>query len=338
MKKAVILGERQAALVDAPEPQPVENWVVVKVHAAPMCAEYKQFVSGKPADILGHEAAGEVVAVAQPGRVQVGDRVVAMPLYGCGVCSLCVAGDYIHCEQTGQLTRYFQNGEGRATYAQYLLKPDWLLPKIPEDVPYERAALACCGLGPSFGAMQLMGVNAFDTILITGAGPVGLGAIVNARFRGARVLVAESVPYRVERAKQMGAGAVFDPGDPQILDHIRELTGGKGVDCALDCAGHVLAERLCIDATRRKGRVAFIGECQNELAIKVSPDLIRKGLTLIGGWHYNLKDFPQVMQVIRESALIDLLVSHIFPMSRIQEAFACSAAHQSAKIILQPWA
>lgn len=65
MKKAVIVGERQATLVDVPEPQPVENWVVVKIHAAPMCAEEKQFVSGEPADLLGHEAAGEVVAVAQ---------------------------------------------------------------------------------------------------------------------------------------------------------------------------------------------------------------------------------------------------------------------------------
>jgi threonine dehydrogenase-like Zn-dependent dehydrogenase len=338
MKKAVIVGERQATLVDVPEPQPMENWVVVKVHAAPMCAEYKQFISGKPTDLLGHEAAGEVVAVAQPGRVQVGDRVVAMPLYGCGVCHLCVAGDYIHCENTASLPRYFQNGEGRATYAQYILKQDWLLPKIPDDVPYERAALACCGLGPSFGAMQLMNVNAFDTILITGAGPVGLGAVVNARFRGARVIVAESIPYRAERARQMGAAAVLDPRDEQILDHIRDLTGGRGADCALECAGHVQAERLCIDATRRKGRVAFIGECQNDLAIRISPDLIRKGLTLVGGWHYNLKDFPSVMQVIRQSPLIEQLVSHVFPMSRIQDAFECSASQQSAKIILQPWA
>lgn len=338
MKKAVIVGERQATLVDVPEPQPVENWVVVKVHAAPMCAEYKQFISGTPTDLLGHEAAGEVVAVAQPGRVQVGDRVVAMPLYGCGVCHLCVAGDYIHCEHSAHLPRYFQNGEGRATYAQYILKQDWLLPKIPDEVSYERAALACCGLGPSFGAMQLMNVNAFDTILITGAGPVGLGAVVNARFRGARVLVAESIPYRAERAREMGAAAILDPRDEHILDHIRDLTGGRGVDCALECAGHVQAERLCIDATRRKGRVAFIGECQNDLAIRISPDLIRKGLTLIGGWHYNLKDFPLIMQVIRQSPLIEQLVSHVFPMSRIQEAFECSASQQSAKIILQPWA
>src|SRR5690348_8851393 len=98
MKKAVILGARQAALEEVPEPQPKEDWVVVKVHAAPMCAEYKGFVAGHQSAFLGHEAAGEVVAVAQPGRVKEGDRVVVMPLYACGRCALCIAGEYIHCE------------------------------------------------------------------------------------------------------------------------------------------------------------------------------------------------------------------------------------------------
>ncbi len=183
MRKAVITGERQAGVVDAPDPQPVGNWAVVKVHAAPMCTEYKSYLQGDPVDFLGHEAAGEVVAVAQPGRVDVGDRVVVMPQAGCGVCALCLAGDFIHCEQSAEISRQiYTTGEGRATYAQYLLKPDWLLPKIPDGVSYEHASLACCGLGPSFGAMKAMGVNAFDTILITGAGPVGLGAIVECAF------------------------------------------------------------------------------------------------------------------------------------------------------------
>jgi L-iditol 2-dehydrogenase len=337
MKKAVITGERRADLVEAPAPEPIDNWVVVKVHATPMCTEYKRFLSGEPTDILGHEAAGEVVAVAKPGRVKVGDRVVAMPLYGCGACSLCLSGDYIHCENTAHLAPYY-NREGRSTYAQYLLKQDWLLPKIPGGVSYEHASLACCGIGPSYGAMQLMGVDAFDTILITGAGPVGLGAVVNARFRGARALVVEPIPYRAQRAREMGAAAVFDPRDEDVLAQIRDFTGGVGVDCALDCSGIVQAQRLCVDATRRKGKVSFVGECFQDLPIRVSTDMIRKGLTLIGSWHYNLKEFPKVMQVIQESPLIDLLISHVLPMSQIQEAFACSTSHDSAKIILHPWA
>lgn len=337
MKKAVLLGQRQAGLVEVLDPQPKADWALVKVQSAPMCAEYKGFVAGHEARFLGHEAAGEVVAVAQPGPVNVGDRVVVMPQYPCGVCGLCVSGDYIHCQQTIDVAAFTGSPEGSATMAQYLLKPAWLLLPIPDDLSYDHAALACCALGPSFGAFDLLGVDAFDSVLITGAGPVGLGALANARFRGARAIVAESHPWRMERARQMGAEAVVDPRSPDALRQILDLTGGRGVDRAVDCAGAVPAQRLCIDAARRKGRVAFIGECGDDLCLKASPDLIRKGLTVQGSWHYNLSLFPKVLQVIRRSPLIDLLVSHTFPMSRIQEAMETSASHDCAKIILHPW-
>jgi threonine dehydrogenase-like Zn-dependent dehydrogenase len=130
--------------------------------------------------------------------------------------------------------------------------------------------------------MESLGVSAFATILITGLGPVGLGAIVNARFCGAQVIAVESVPWRVERARAMGVTAMVDPRDEAALAQIMQLTDGRGVDCALDCSGNVQAERLCVDATRRKRKVAFVGECNDELTLRISPDLIRKGLTLVG--------------------------------------------------------
>jgi threonine dehydrogenase-like Zn-dependent dehydrogenase len=186
--------------------------------------------------------------------------------------------------------------------------------------------------------MQRLGVDAFTTLLITGAGPVGLGALVNARFRRARAIVVEAQPWRMERAKAMGAVAVIDPFSDDPVGQIKALTEGRGVDGAIDCSGAVPAQRLCIDATRRKGRVAFVGECQDELAIRISPDMIRKGLTLLGSWHYNLNDVPLIMQVIRESPLLDLLVSHVLPMGEIQAAFELQLTGQSAKVILKPWA
>src|SRR5207302_5120714 len=114
--------------------------------------------------------------------------------------------------------------EGSATMAQYLLKPDWLLPTIPEGISYERASLACCALGPSYGAFDRMGVGAPDTVLVTGLGPVGLGAVVNARFRGARVIGVETNSWRAERARGLGAEEVLDPREEGSQARVRELT------------------------------------------------------------------------------------------------------------------
>jgi len=337
MKQAAILGVRQAGLIDVPDPRPVRDWALVKITVTPMCTEYKAWLAGRETQYLGHEAVGEVVAVAQPGPVQEGDRVVVMPQYPCGRCALCVSGDYIHCQHSYDVAAFTGSRVGSATYAQYILKPAWILPQIPDGVSDEMASLALCALGPSFGALEAMGVDAFDTVLITGAGPVGLGAVVNARYRGARVILVESIPYRVERARQLGADVVLDPRDEGTLTRIMELTGGVGVDAALDCSGTVAAERLCIDATRRLGQVAYVGECGDELSIRVSPDMIRKGLTVRGSWHYNLNLYPKVMQVIQRSAVVEHLISHRFPMSLVQRAFEVSASHQCAKILLDPW-
>lgn len=337
MKKAVITGERRAEIVEAPTPEPKDDWVVVKVLATPMCTEYKMFVAGHRAAYLGHEAAGEVVAVAQPGKVMVGDRVVVMPQYPCGQCALCVAGDYIYCEHTIDVEQFTGSREGSATYAQYLLKPDWLLPKIPEGVSYDMASLALCALGPSFGALDAMGTGAFDTVLITGAGPVGLGGVVNAKFRGAQVIVAEGNPYRVELARRLGADHILDPADPAAAQALRDYTAGRGVDMALDCSGVVAAQRFCIDATRRRGQVAFVGECSEPLEIRVSPDLIRKGLTVRGSWHYNLSLYPKIMHVIQQSPVVGQLITHTFAMSEIQAALELSASQRCGKVILHPW-
>lgn len=337
MRKVIIRGPRQAELVDVPDPAPREDWAVVRIEVTPMCTEYKAWQAGREALYLGHEAVGEVAAVAQPGRVQVGDRVVVMPQYPCGRCALCVAGDYVHCQNGPNVAAFLGTREGTATYAQYVVKPDWLLPHIPDGMPYEMAGLALCALGPSFGAFHQMRLGAFDTVLITGMGPVGLGAVVNATYRGARVIAVESIPWRAERARSLGASQVLDPASPDVLPQIAALTGGLGVDQALDCSGVVGAQRLCIDAVRRRGQVTFVGECQEDLAIRASPDLLRKGLTLRGSWHYNLSLYPSVLQVIQRSPVVGQLISHVLPMSRAQDALALTASHQCAKILLHPW-
>jgi L-iditol 2-dehydrogenase len=338
MQQAAVTGVRQAAILELPNPTAKENWVVVKIHTAPMCTEYKTFLQGNPVEYLGHEAAGEVVEVAQPGRVKMGHRVVVMPQSACGKCALCLAGEYIHCQNTVDFAALHGSRIGSATMAQYLLKPDWMLVPIPDGVSYDHASLACCGLGPTFGAMQRVHLSALDTVLITGLGPVGLGGVINGVYRQARVIGADNNQWRAQRARGLGATAVIDPTASDALQQILDLTDGRGVDHAIDCSGVVAAHRLCIDATRRKGTVSFVGESNADTPLRISPDMIRKGLTLIGSWHYNLKDTPRMMGMVRQlGPQLDQLISHRFPLTQVQQAWELQASGECAKVLLKPW-
>jgi L-iditol 2-dehydrogenase len=285
-------------------------------------------------DNLGHEAAGVVVEVAQSGKVKVGDRVVVMPQYPCGKCSLCMNGDYIYCEHGVDPLAICGSQTGTATYAQYVIKPDWLLLPIPDEMSTEHSSMACCGLGPTFGAMQRLDVNAFDTVLVMGLGPVGLGAVINGVFRGARVIGVDSQPYRAKLALDLGAKTVLDPTDPEAFAQLRCLTDGRGVDKAIDCTAVPAAQKFAIEATRRRGQVAFVGwgghiETEN---------MVPQGLTLHGVWHWNLKDMHPFMSMIRQVGdLIDRQITHTFPMSRVQEAFELQITGNCGKVLLNPW-
>ena len=337
MKVAAITGEEQAGVVDVPDPKIAENYALVKVHSVPMCTEYKAFEKGSVGQNFGHEAAGEVVEIVQPGKVKVGDRVAVMPQSPCGTCWLCLKGEYIHCQNNRRTREVCGTETGTSTYAQYVIKQDWQLVPIPDGVSYDHGGMACCGLGPTFGAMQYMNVDSFDTVLITGLGPVGLGAVINAAYRGARIIAVESHPFRAELAKKLGAETVIDPTGPGALQQIMDLTGGIGVDKCVDCSGNAEAQRLLIDASRRHGIVSFVGEA-GELVIKVSGDMIRKGLNLHGAWHWNLADSHLMMKMIVESKeKLDMAITHTFPMAEVQKAWELQLTGNCGKIMLHPW-
>ena len=328
------LGKDKAGVVEKPDPVAKDDFAVVKIHVVPLCTEYHGHHGEGESDQLGHEAAGEVVEVAQPGKVKVGDRVVVMPQYPCGKCALCLSGEYIHCENNVNMSELFGPDAATVTYAQYVLKQDWLLLPIPDGMSYEHASMACCGLGPTFNAMKLMNVGAFDTVLITGMGPVGLGGVINARFRGARVIAVESQPYRAELAKTLGAEAVVNPNDEDAVQQVMALTGGLGVDKSVDTSGSAEAKPFLINCARRKGHVAFVGwggqvDCGA---------IIAKGLTLHGVWHYNMGDSPAMMQMIaRVGGELDKLITHTFPMTDLEKAWDLQCTGNCGKVLVYPW-
>jgi threonine dehydrogenase-like Zn-dependent dehydrogenase len=334
MKVTAITAARACALLDRPDPRVRGNFALVRITAAPMCTEFKAYKEGWASDNLGHEAAGVVEEVGPERLVKKGQRVVVMPQYPCGTCDLCLAGDYIHCEHTVDPLATCGSQTGTATYAQYCIKQDWLLLPVPEDISTDHAAMACCGLGPTFGALQRMGSGAFDTLLVVGLGPVGLGAVINARYRGARVIALEGNSYRADLARALGAAAVVNPADPEALAQVKALTGGKGADAVIECTAVSAAQQFALQAARRRGKVAFVGwgghfEVDN---------MIPGGLELHGCWHWNLHDQARMWQTIRAcGSQLDQLITHRFPMSQVKEAWELQLSGQCGKVILDPW-
>jgi len=168
-------------------------------------------------------------------------------------------------------------------------------------------------------------------------GPVGLGAIINCISRGARVIGVARNPWRAKLALELGAETVLDPNNADCIQQIRELTGGLGADKSIECSGGELYQLVCIDGTRRKGQVAFVGESKS-LTVKVSDDLIRKGLTIYGSWHWNLKDTKKIMDTIdNNNALISKLITHKFALSEVEDAFKLQISGRCGKVLLHPW-
>ena len=338
MRVVAITEPGRVEVVERPDPRPAEQLVLVRVTSIPICTEYKGYAAGRTGERFGHEAVGEVVEAAGETVLAPGDRVVVQPGYACNDCELCRGGEHIHCEQPLDVQALTGGDLGQASYAQYLLKPAWLLSPVPDGLDDAYAGMALCGLGPTFGALRQMGTREADTVLITGLGPVGLGGVINARRLGARVIAVESQPYRAALALELGAEVVLDPRAADTLDRIRELTDGRGVDMAIDCSGASAAHRLMVDAVRRKGQATFIGE-GGEFPLAASRDMIRKGLLLRGNWHYNLDGYAELIAAVEASRdAIDRLITHRFPMSRVAEAWELQASGECGKVLLDPWA
>lgn len=333
MKVAVADSNGHVGLVERADPVPTDDFVLVKIHLVPTCTEYKRLGKGPETEHLGHEAVGEVVQIARSGNVEVGDRVVVMWMVGCGKCSMCISGDVSHCTN-----RTIPVGFSAPRYAQFVLQKDWLCKSIPDDVSYQHASAGLCGLAPSFAAMELMHLAAVDTVLITGLGPVGLGGVINASHRGARIIAVESIPYRAKLGSSLGADIVLDPQDGNVLQKIMDLTDGIGVDKAVECSGATAAQRLCIDAARSKGEIG-LPALSGDLAVNVKDDLIIKGLVLRGNWNMNFADYPKLMKVVQASGdKLDRFITHTFPMSQAQKAWELQATGACGKVILDPWA
>ena len=264
MKAAVWHGRRDVRLEEIREPpEPRGEDVVVEVCWTGICGtDLHEYLAGPifipptlKRVVLGHEFSARVTAVGgEVTTAKVGDRVAVIPHRVCRTCHFCRRGMLQHCRNL-QLVGITRDG----AFARYTVaRQDQLLP-LPGTISDEIGALIE-PLAVTLRAMQLPGVRIGDDVVVIGAGPIGLCAVATARSAGMRnVFVIEKLPRRAALARKLGASAVIDPQLENPVEAIRDLTGGRGVDVALECVGVVPTMNLAIELARPGGLAVIIG-------------------------------------------------------------------------------
>ncbi|MCP8970923.1 Zn-dependent alcohol dehydrogenase [Ectobacillus ponti] len=327
---------------------PKSKEVLVKVAATAVChSDYNalQDETTPAPSVLGHEGAGIVVEVgAEVQTVKPGDRVVLSWVPFCGTCEFCQTGQVNLCESAfgpmfeGTLldgtTRLSQDGENMyhysllSTFAEYTVVPEMSCIKIPDDMPLTQAALIGCGVATGYGAaVRAAEVKPGSTVAVFGIGGVGINAVQGARIAGASRIIAVDVKEKnLELAKAYGATHTVNAAEEDVVEAIRQLSGGYGAHYAIDCSGNTISAEGAWKATRKGGTVVFVGAFHPEKQLNLpAGGFHRVGKVLKGSFYGDIhpfRDFPILAQLYLDGKLnLDDLVIEKIQLADINRAF-----------------
>ena len=328
----------------AEPPAPGSDEVVVQVVACGICGtDLHEYVAGpivtpvephpltgaQNPQILGHEFAGDVVAVGDDvTRVAKGDRVAIMPLAYCGHCSYCQRGLQHLCATMAcvGLSHAWGGMAELATVAEYQVV------RLPEGVTYQQGALIEPTAVAAYG-VERGGVGPGDRVLVTGAGPIGALAALCARSAGAStVYVSEPNAARRARAEALGVATILDPTEVDVPEFLRERCDGLGVDVAIECSGHPSGFAAAIRSLRRRGTLAQTGLFVGEASVEPMQWALND-LTIVGTWCYWVYDFDRIAAQIAAGDLpVERVVTSSVGLEGAPDAFALLASGKADEI------
>jgi len=340
MKGVVFVGDRKVEVRDFAMPTPGPGEVLIQLKRAAVCGSdlhvYRRpasFFADKPAWIPGHEPAGVVAEVgAFCERVHVGDRVTIYHYMGCGHCPVCRAGYLQHCPERRPLGQPNTVGPN----ADYMVVDERNCLLLPDELNFEDGAMIACIAGTCFTATRKLQLNGEDTVVVFGQGPVGLTGTVMAKAMGARVIGVDIVDERLQLARELGADEVLNPQQVRLGAAIRDLTGGRGADAALETSGSVEAHCGVIDVLRWGGRGAFVGFGSTEPSVNLTA-IIGKQLTLMGSFVMPIHFYADLVAFMLRhelSAKFQRMITHRFPITEAEEAFRVADSGRAGKVIL----
>ncbi len=294
---------------EIPVPQIGHGDVLVQVRAAGIChsdAHYRAGVSyaGPLPLSLGHEAAGVVAATgSQVTRVKAGDRVCLHYLVTCGQCAHCNRGQEQFCTTAQMIGKHRDGG-----YAEYIAVPERGVIHLPAEIPFEHGAIMMCSSATSFHALRKSRLQAGETVAVFGAGGLGMSAIQLARGLGALAVYAVDInAEKLALAAQFGALPV-NAAESDPVAELKRLTGGRGVDVALELIGLPLTMRQAVQVLGIQGRAVLAGIADRPFEVDSYHELLGNEGEIIGCSDHLLQEFPLLIEFARRGVL-DL--SHI---------------------------
>jgi threonine dehydrogenase-like Zn-dependent dehydrogenase len=315
---------------------------VIEMKATGMCGSDLKFYRSPPGEaqkslgfsadaepfIAGHEPCG-VVAARGPGvsekEAPIGQRVMDHHYAGCGVCKHCRVGWSQLCK--AGITVYGVTAHGG--HAQYLKVPARTLVPLPDELSFVEGAAVSCGTGTAYGALRRMNAVGGSTLAVFGQGPVGISATLLAAKMGMRVIAVEKNAERRALAKQFGADVAVDSSVS-----LKDLTKGEGVDLALDTTGIAEARIAAIRCAKTWGTVCFVGE-GGDVTINVSPDMLRKQLTIIGSWTFSAMGQAECARFVVDNEIeLEKIFSHRWKLDQAAEAYRVFDTQSTGKGVI----
>jgi len=332
-------GEGQLELKDWPEPSPRPHEVKLKIAAAGICGTDIHIIRGRwhcdPPVVLGHEFCGTVVeAGSQVRAFRPGDRVVSSnPARVCGMCYHCLAGNPFMCSERVS-AGYMIDG----AFAEYLCIRPEVCHHLPDHVSFKGAAMGEPLAVAVRAVMEKSTVHAGDLVVISGPGCVGLLTMLMAKLERARVIIGgvSKDLLRLKCARQLGADRVVNTSEEDLLEVIREYSGGEGADLVYECSGSAASLAVCWEGVRKEGTVVQVGVYPGPIETDLNK-VMMKELRLIGTYGYVWTSWKRAVQLWDEKKIqIDSMVSHEYPLSQFEEAFRATQDGSAIKVVLNP--
>ena len=319
MKALVMEDYKVFALREVPRPEPAPGEVLVRVRACAVCGSDVHGIDGstgrrRPPVIMGHEAAGEIAALGEGvATYSVGDRVTFDSTVYCGRCEACLAGDVNLCKDRRVLGVSCEEYRRDGAFAEFVAVPERILYRLPDKVSFEEAAMVE-PLSIACHAMTRTVVPEGGRVLVAGVGTIGLLALQVAKSLGAGRLIAVDVDEaRLQMAREAGAETV-SARDPDALQKILSLTGGAGVDVAVDCAGIFETADLCIRSAKLSGAVVLVGNLAQKIDFPLQLVVTRQ-LSLFGSCA-SAGEYPQCLALIASGKVdVKRMISRTVPLA-----------------------